>query len=96
MTNAPDLNRPVLEPVENMALTIALAQIRRGDEVTPNTTATLILPAGVITENGRPLLESKGVKIVSDRVGHSNFKLESGQYYFLFRSGTQQSRVGDN
>ena len=60
-----------------------------------NTTATLILPAGVITENGRPLLESKGVKIVSDRVGHSNFKLESGQYHFLFQSGTQQSRVGD-
>ena len=31
-----------LEPAENMALTIALAQIRRGDEVPPNTTAWLI------------------------------------------------------
>jgi alpha-L-rhamnosidase len=61
-----------------------------------NTTATLILPAGVITENGRPLLDLKGVKIVSDRVGYSGFKLESGQYHFLFKPGTQQSEVGDN
>ena len=35
-------DRPALEPAENMALTIALAQIRRGDEVPPNTTACLI------------------------------------------------------
>ena len=56
-----------------------------------NTTATLILPAGVITENGRPLLDLKGVKIVSDRVGHSHVKLESGQYHFLFKSGTRQT-----
>ena len=31
-----------LFPVENAALSIALAQIRRGDEVPPNTTAVLI------------------------------------------------------
>ena len=40
--SSPEVNRPVLEPAENMALTIALAQIRRGDEVPPNTTACLI------------------------------------------------------
>lgn len=34
---------PALQPVENMALTIALAQIERGDEVPANTTAALIL-----------------------------------------------------
>ena len=34
--------RPMLEPAENMALTIALAQIDRGEEVPPNTTAVLI------------------------------------------------------
>jgi hypothetical protein len=31
-----------LTPIENMALTIALAQIARGDDPPPNTTAVLI------------------------------------------------------
>ena len=40
---------PELEPAECMALTIALAQIERGDEVPPNTTAVLVLALDRLT-----------------------------------------------
>ena len=54
-----------------------------------NTTATLVLSAGAITENGRPLLDAKRTKKVSDRVGHTYFKLESGQYHLIFNPETE-------
>ena len=38
--NTPEV--PALLPAENMALMVALAQIERGDEVPPNTTAVLV------------------------------------------------------
>ena len=41
--------RRFMEPAENMALTVALAQIERGDEVPPNTTAVLVWALDRIT-----------------------------------------------
>ena len=41
--------RRFLEPAESMALTVALAQIERGDEVPPNTTAVLVWALDRIT-----------------------------------------------
>jgi hypothetical protein len=38
-----------LEPIENMALTIALGMIERGDEVPPNTTACLVFALARLT-----------------------------------------------
>ncbi len=64
---------------------------REGDRVAMDlhvpvsTSATLILPkAGVITENGRPAANSKGVEEVSKRDGYIKFRLGSGQYHFMF------------
>ena len=42
-------DRRFLLPAESMALTIALAQVERGDEVPPNTTAVLIWALDRIT-----------------------------------------------
>lgn len=54
-------------------------------QVPVNTSATLVLPtAGVITENGRPVADSKGVEKVSERDGHPIFQLGSGRYHFIF------------
>jgi len=64
---------------------------REGDRVAMdlhvpvNTSATLILPtAGVITENGRPAADSKGVEKVSKWDGRIKFRLGSGRYHFMF------------
>ena len=58
-----------------------------------NTAATLILPIGCL-ENGRPLAAAKGVKRSSDRGGPAYFKLESGQYHFLFNGLITRKRQG--
>jgi alpha-L-rhamnosidase len=64
---------------------------RQGDRVAidlhvpVNTSATLILPTvGVITENGRPATDSKGVEKVSERDGRVKLRLGSGRYHFTF------------
>jgi alpha-L-rhamnosidase len=54
-----------------------------------NTTATLILPMGDVTENGRLFSDSTGVRRVSDQNGRAIFKLESGQYHILVKPGVE-------
>jgi alpha-L-rhamnosidase len=50
-----------------------------------NTSATLILPAGSLTENGKPAAESIGVKKVSAGGEKAAFSLESGRYRFEYK-----------
>lgn len=47
-----------LEPFENMALTIALGMIARGDEVPPNTTAVLIFALARLVGRAVPKREA--------------------------------------
>jgi alpha-L-rhamnosidase len=49
-----------------------------------NTSATLVLPAGAITENGHPAADLEGVERVSKADGRLQLKLDSGQYHFIF------------
>jgi alpha-L-rhamnosidase len=53
-----------------------------------NASARLILPAGVVTENGLAVSNAAGVRQVSGHDGREYFTLESGHYHFLFKPGT--------
>jgi alpha-L-rhamnosidase len=49
-----------------------------------STSATLVLPAaGVLTENGRPAADSKGVEPISETAEGAKFRLGSGRYHFV-------------
>jgi alpha-L-rhamnosidase len=50
-----------------------------------STSATLVLPGtGVLTENGRPATDSRCVEEIAPRNGHTQYRLESGQYHFIY------------
>ena len=51
-------------------------------EVPPNTTATIVLPAGNISEDGKPILESAGVKHLPTEGGGTALEIGSGKYHF--------------
>ena len=63
---------------------------RQGDRVAVdllvpvNTSATLLLPPGTVTEDGRPVADSKGVERVSEREGSIEIQLGSGRYHLMF------------
>ena len=74
---------------------IATSWIKEGEtlsldaSVPANTTATVILPASgpeAITENGRPLDQSGGVKVESSAAGRIVLKIGSGHYTFVTKT----------
>src|SRR5271157_3414907 len=57
--------------------------------ISANSTATVILPASgpeAITENGRPLDRSEGVKVESSAGGRTVLKVGSGRYTFVTKA----------
>lgn len=65
-------------------------------EIPPNATAKVILPAtnaGSVTETGRPLAQSPGVKVLGSENGEVTVEIGSGKYWFLAKN---PSVVGKN
>jgi len=53
----------------------------------PNTTATLVLPAGKpegITESGKPVAQAPGIEVAAARDGVTALELGSGEYVFAW------------
>ena len=74
---------------------IATSWIKEGETLSliatipANTTATVILPASgpeAITENGRSLNQSEGVKVESSAAGRTVLKVGSGRYTFVTKT----------
>jgi alpha-L-rhamnosidase len=74
---------------------IATSWIKEGETLSlnatipANTTASVILPASgpeAISENGRPLDQSEGVKVVSSAGDRTVLKVGSGRYTFVTRT----------
>lgn len=60
-----------------------------------NTRANILLPAAMIediTENGKPVTEVEGLKIVRKEEGRINLEIGSGEYRFSCRYGEAQNR----
>lgn len=56
--------------------------------VPANTTATLLLPAsskGQVTESGKPLQKSQGIKYLGTEKGCQKMELQSGKYHFTVK-----------